>query len=74
MGLLRVDTCDDSRVSLALDSIQLLCKQTGGLGVRELARELGVGKGTVHRILQTLVDHVLARQDVITARLIQWLV
>ena len=64
-------------VSLALDSIELLCKQTRGLGVRELARELGVGKSTGHRILQTLEEHGLARQDpeneryVITARLIK---
>jgi DNA-binding IclR family transcriptional regulator len=63
-------------VSLALDSIELLCKQTGGLGVRELARELGVGKSSVHRILQTLEGHGLTRQDpetrryVITARLV----
>jgi IclR family KDG regulon transcriptional repressor len=63
-------------VSLALDSIELLCKQTGGLGVRELARELGVGKSTGHRILQTLEEHGLTRQDpetkryAITARLV----
>jgi DNA-binding IclR family transcriptional regulator len=64
-------------VALALDSIELLCKQTRGLGVRELARELGVGKSTGHRILQTLEAHGLARQDpeteryLITARLIK---
>lgn len=64
-------------VSLALDSVELLCKHTRGLGVRELARDLGVGKSTGHRILQTLEAHGLARQDpeteryLITARLIK---
>ena len=64
-------------VSLALDSIDLLCKETGGLGVRELARELAVGKSTAHRILQTLEGKRLVRQDpqteryIITARLIE---
>jgi len=64
-------------VSLALDSLELLCKQPRGLGVRELSRELAVGKSTGHRILQTLEAHGLARQDpeteryLITARLIK---
>jgi DNA-binding IclR family transcriptional regulator len=64
-------------LSLALDSIDLLCRQTGGLGVRDLSRQLGIGKSTGHRILQTLEEHGLARQDpktaryVITARLIE---
>src|SRR5262245_6180139 len=64
-------------VSLALDCLELLCKQGGGLGVRELARDLGVGKSTGHRILRTLEGKGLARQDpqteryLITARLIE---
>jgi IclR family transcriptional regulator, KDG regulon repressor len=63
-------------VALALDAMELLCKQTGGLGVRELARELTVGKSTAHRILQTLTEYGVARQDpeteryIITARLV----
>jgi IclR family transcriptional regulator, KDG regulon repressor len=64
-------------VSLAVDSIELLCKHAGGLGVRELARELEVGKSTGHRILRTLEEKGLARQDpqteryIITVRLIE---
>jgi IclR family transcriptional regulator, KDG regulon repressor len=64
-------------VSLALESIEILSKQARGKGVRELARDLQVGKSTAHRILQTLEAHKLARQDsetgryVITARLIR---
>ena len=63
-------------VSLALDSIEFLCKQKDGLGVRELARKLGAGKSTVHRILQTLEGHGLARQIPETERYVitAWLV
>jgi len=64
-------------LSVALDALELLSKTARGIGVRELARALGVGKSTMHRILQTLEVRSLVRQDrdtaryVVTARLME---
>lgn len=55
-------------VSLALRSLELLCKSGRGIGVRELSRTLGIGKSTMHRILQTLEAHSFVHQDRETAR------
>ncbi|MGH3008416.1 MAG: IclR family transcriptional regulator [Gaiellaceae bacterium] len=42
--------------------------QSGPLGVSELSRELGIGKASVFRLLHTLTQDGLVRQDVSTSR------
>ncbi len=55
-------------VEVALEAVKFLCKTPRGIGVREMARALGVGKSTMHRILQTLDAKGLVRQDQETSR------
>ncbi|CEP67490.1 Transcription regulator IclR, C-terminal [Moorella glycerini] len=56
-------------VERALEIIKLLA-QSGpeGLGISELSRQLGLGKSTVHRLLNTLVAYRYVEQDAKTTK------
>ena len=45
------------------DVLLLLAKAPGAIGVSEIARELGLSKAVVHRILQSLASRALVRID-----------
>jgi DNA-binding IclR family transcriptional regulator len=48
--------------------LQLLAEQRAGIGVTDLAGEIGADKGSVSRTLQTLVKYGFAEQDPATRR------
>jgi DNA-binding IclR family transcriptional regulator len=47
----------------ALSILELMLDQGRDLSITEISRRLGMGKGTVHRILSTLKDHKFLQQD-----------
>jgi DNA-binding IclR family transcriptional regulator len=49
-------------------NILLLLQQEGEMGVTEIARSLDMNKSTVHRILSTLQDRSLIRQNAVTGK------
>lgn len=50
-------------VDRALDVLEVLAARPGTLGVTEIAREVGLAQGTVHRLLVALVARGWVRQD-----------
>ena len=48
--------------------LEALASRTSGLGVSDLASELSMDKGNVHRILQSLIARGYAQQDIHTKR------
>lgn len=50
-------------VDRALDILEVLAARPGTLGVTEIAREVGLAQGTVHRLLVALADRGWVRQD-----------
>lgn len=47
----------------ALDLLEMLCRSSGGLSLKELSRGSGLPKSTVHRLLGGLIDRRLVAQD-----------
>ena len=47
----------------ALSIIELMLDQGRDLSITEISRRLGLGKGTVHRILSTMKEHKFLQQD-----------
>lgn len=47
----------------ALSILELVLDQGRDLSITEISQRLGMGKGTVHRILSTLKEHKLFQQD-----------
>jgi len=50
-------------VSRSLDIIECICRTPEGMGVTQLASELGLAKTTAHRILRALVERGYIYQD-----------
>jgi IclR family KDG regulon transcriptional repressor len=61
----------DYTLNSVRNALRLLCAFTPSepeLGVSELARRLGIGKSTVHRLLGTLKDEGFVEQNTVTGR------
>lgn len=57
-------------LSKALDVIEVLSKDTSnrGFGISELSKMLGIGKSTIHRILETLMQYKYVEKNTETSR------
>lgn len=55
-------------VGRALDIVSLVSSKKGGLGVTELAKQIGINKSSVYRILSTLAHYGYVEQDEETGR------
>jgi DNA-binding IclR family transcriptional regulator len=63
-----IGSAAETVVDLALRLLEHLAAAPEPIGISELARALAVPKATVHRHVQTLVRHGLARQEPATTR------
>ena len=50
-------------VEKAIDVLFCLAKEQDGVGITDISRQLGLGKSTVHRLLQTVQQRQLVQQD-----------
>ncbi len=50
-------------VEKAIDVLFCLAKEPDGVGITDISRQLGLGKSTVHRLLQTVQQRQLVQQD-----------